>query len=257
MAETPRELKVAMSYLEDVDNQRERIKAMDNEYIAQDRANELITGDLSLARKEIEKAAAQGIDVTHARAFASYKEGRIATAVLASAHLDGGLIKRWKKKAAEAFQAAVSLDPSPLYYYWLGLSLDALGQREQSLQALREAQKTDDQELSVEASKAIGRIESEMSQKSGPCFVATAAYGSPYAEQVVCLRRFRDEVLRNTWFGPHLVRLYERLGPCFACAIGERPYARALVRAVLLKPVLWAVRKALRADRDNLPQTHA
>lgn len=67
---------------------------------------------------------------------------------------------------------------------------------------------------------------------SGPCFVATVAFGEGASELVV-LRRFRDEVLWPSRLGRRLVEGYYRFGPAWARAVQPRPRARALVRGVL------------------------
>jgi len=45
------------------------------------------------------------------------------------------------------------------------------------------------------------------------CFVATAAYGTPSAEQIDVLREFRDTVLLKSTLGSQFVALYYRLSP--------------------------------------------
>ena len=73
------------------------------------------------------------------------------------------------------------------------------------------------------------------------CFIATAAYGSGDAEQVMVLRRFRDEHLVGHPAGDWFVQTYYRLSPPVADVIAERQWARAAVRG-LLQPVVLAVR---------------
>jgi len=64
----------------------------------------------------------------------------------------------------------------------------------------------------------------------GGCFIATAAYGSSMAGEVVTLRRFRDDHLMKSEAGREFVRLYYRYSPAVADYIRERDALRAAVR---------------------------
>jgi YVTN family beta-propeller protein len=68
--------------------------------------------------------------------------------------------------------------------------------------------------------------------EGGPCgcFIATAAYGSSMAGEVVTLRRFRDDHLVKSKAGREFVRLYYRYSPAVADYIRERDALRAAVR---------------------------
>ncbi|MBK8014641.1 MAG: hypothetical protein IPK13_25230 [Deltaproteobacteria bacterium] len=65
------------------------------------------------------------------------------------------------------------------------------------------------------------------------CFIATAAYGTRDAKDVVVLRRFRDEVLMTSAEGRAAVRVYYRLSPSLAGPVRAHAPLRAIVRGVI------------------------
>jgi hypothetical protein len=69
------------------------------------------------------------------------------------------------------------------------------------------------------------------------CFIATAAYGTPMAEEIQILREFRDEYLLTNPLGQALVGLYYRTSPPVAQFITEHPSLKPVVRAGLLPAV--------------------
>jgi hypothetical protein len=78
--------------------------------------------------------------------------------------------------------------------------------------------------------------------KKGGCFIATAAYGSPYAPQIILLQQFRDMRLRKTWFGPSIISTYERYSPPLANWIARHPIARLSVQKLFLAPIISVLR---------------
>jgi hypothetical protein len=66
-----------------------------------------------------------------------------------------------------------------------------------------------------------------------PCFVATAAWGSPLADEIGALRRLRDRQLLTHAAGRALVAAYAAVGPELADLIRPHPALRALARAAL------------------------
>lgn len=69
------------------------------------------------------------------------------------------------------------------------------------------------------------------------CFIATAAYGSPMAQEVRILSDFRDKYLLTNLPGKALVRFYYRTSPPIAKFISRRPLLKKFVR-IGLKPVI-------------------
>jgi len=76
---------------------------------------------------------------------------------------------------------------------------------------------------------------------SGGCFIATAAYGTPTAKQIDVLREFRDNVLLKSMVGSAFVDLYYRTSPPIADFIAGDELLRALVRELLVDPIVWVV----------------
>jgi len=70
------------------------------------------------------------------------------------------------------------------------------------------------------------------------CFIATAAYGTPTAEQLDVLRAFRDQVLLESSLGSQLVSLYYDFSPPLAEFISEHSLLRALVRELVIEPMV-------------------
>jgi len=76
---------------------------------------------------------------------------------------------------------------------------------------------------------------------SGGCFIATAAYGTPTAEQIDVLREFRDVVLLESTAGSQFVALYYQFSPPVADFISGSNFLRTLVRELLVDPIVRVV----------------
>ncbi|MGB5811517.1 MAG: CFI-box-CTERM domain-containing protein [Polyangiales bacterium] len=85
-----------------------------------------------------------------------------------------------------------------------------------------------------------------------PCFVATAAYGSPLADEIWALRRFRDRYLMTHSAGRAFVDLYYAWGPYAADFIAEHPWLRTTTR-VLLTPLVGLARHLTESDENPAP----
>jgi hypothetical protein len=85
-------------------------------------------------------------------------------------------------------------------------------------------------------------------QPKGMCFIATAAYGSPLASEVLVLSRFRDDVLLRSKLGRSAVRLYYAISPPVASSIDESQRLKMVIRKMLV-PILFLVRKLMQRER--------
>lgn len=80
----------------------------------------------------------------------------------------------------------------------------------------------------------------EGNSKAG-CFIATAACGSEQAEDVVCLRRFRDETLMASSVGRAVVSVYYLASPPIASLVRANAVVRSIVRVAIIRPTRWLI----------------
>jgi hypothetical protein len=69
------------------------------------------------------------------------------------------------------------------------------------------------------------------------CFIATAAYGTPMAEEIQILREFRGEYLLTNPLGQALANIYYSASPPLAEFITDHPGLKPVVRAGLAPAV--------------------
>lgn len=70
------------------------------------------------------------------------------------------------------------------------------------------------------------------------CFIATAAYGTPHAQEIDLLRDFRDEILFQYVLGRLFVKVYYLLSPLIAEWISRGEWRQKLVRKMIIGPAL-------------------
>jgi len=79
-------------------------------------------------------------------------------------------------------------------------------------------------------------------EKSG-CFIATASYGTPHAEEIDILRDFRNKILKRRRLGNLIVNLYYAYSPPIAKLISESEVLKSLVRECFLSPMVKIMKK--------------
>ena len=75
-----------------------------------------------------------------------------------------------------------------------------------------------------------------------PCFIATAAYGTPLHEDIDVLRDFGDEYLMSNLAGRAFVNIYYSSSPPLTDVIRENEGLRTAVRAGFVKPLVEITR---------------
>lgn len=98
---------------------------------------------------------------------------------------------------------------------------------------------------SVKKKLSLMRVDQDSPQSGKGCFIATAAYGSPLADEVAVLRAYRDKVLERRILGRVFVSTYYRLSPPIARRLERANVLRSLAR-LLLKPAVFCAGKKLR-----------
>jgi hypothetical protein len=78
-------------------------------------------------------------------------------------------------------------------------------------------------------------VDIEAQQSS--CFIATAAYSTPMAQEIQILRAFKDEYLLTNPLGQAFVDFYYRVSPPIAELLSEHPSLKPLVRTALVPAV--------------------
>lgn len=65
------------------------------------------------------------------------------------------------------------------------------------------------------------------------CFVATAAYGTPWADEIVLLRRWRDKKLQKSYSGKIFINFYYKFGPYLAKIIERNKIFKSITRFII------------------------
>ncbi|MFC2167708.1 CFI-box-CTERM domain-containing protein [Acidobacteriota bacterium] len=94
---------------------------------------------------------------------------------------------------------------------------------------------TFDSDKSIKANFSENIIEDIVEEiKKAPCFIATAAFGSPLHPYVQTLQDFRDKYLMSSRAGRKLVSLYYKYSPHIAELITNHKALRTVVRIWLI-----------------------
>jgi len=83
----------------------------------------------------------------------------------------------------------------------------------------------------LEYQDLLGKLDAYEDKLS--CFIATAAYGTPFAEDIDVLRNWRDDFLEASYPGRAFIKAYYSLSPPVADNISESKGKRKIIRTAL------------------------
>lgn len=94
-------------------------------------------------------------------------------------------------------------------------------------------------------SELITRLSNEIHQtdpsfnspsvNTGGCYIATAIYGSYDCPEVWTLRRFRDNILSETWYGRLFIHMYYKISPVLVRQFGDTTWFKSIWKPALDK----------------------
>jgi hypothetical protein len=115
------------------------------------------------------------------------------------------------------------------------------------LAALRQAHKSMPPEklAALQAADKSATIKAPEPAKKGPCFVATAAFGSALQPEVEFLQRFRDERLSKHAAGMLAIRVYNSVGPPLAGLVRRSQVCQRIARGAIRRACAFLRRVVL------------
>ena len=146
------------------------------------------------------------------------------------------LLKQDKKRSMHWLEKA-SEQNHPGATYWLAMELfteDSARSKELFHKAAKLGSKDAQETLSTSnpVSQAFGgpiKNPGGGGKKKG-CYVATCIYGSYDSPEVLKLRRYRDNVLAQSWHGRKLIAIYYAISPRFVDLFGGKKWFHGLIK---------------------------
>lgn len=161
--------------------------------------------------------------------------------------LGSGSVNTRRVKAIEYYQKALQLESgrAPDIYFMMGyVHLWMEGKKEDAISCFQKVIELEgtNTERTIRLAK---KIEELTSSTKGGCFIATVAFGSPFAPEVVALRRFRDNILIPSLLGRTFVRAYYVVAPIIAHIVFSSNLLKRCSRMILLRFVSFLKRRKL------------
>jgi tetratricopeptide (TPR) repeat protein len=169
--------------------------------------------------------------------------GKSLTVALAAGALAKAQEKKMAQQALNLLDRAIATFDQPNSRFMKATIYNGLGRKSEAVSELNYILANfQDSPLYIEARSLKDEIENP--PKKGMCFVATAAYGSPLAPEVILLSNFRDDILLSSNLGRVFVKVYYHVSPPLALLIAKDEYLRAATRRLFLAPILRLLKAA-------------
>lgn len=82
-----------------------------------------------------------------------------------------------------------------------------------------------------------GNYDTTDSKGNSGCYIATAVYGSYYCDEVLALRRYRDDYLAKKSWGRLFIKIYYAISPSLAAHIDQNSFVGRKIKTFLDKKV--------------------
>lgn len=157
-------------------------------------------------------------------------------------------------KAQQLVESGASKYPMDKYngmaelYFLRGVQYYGLSEKDKSFYDKADEQFNKALELdpSFEQARKAKTKNLEKKASSSGCFIATAVYGSPLAQEVLILKSFRDEFLERSTLGRLFITGYYRFSPFIALMIGRTETVKKVVRTTIISPLVRIVESFLK-----------
>ena len=101
------------------------------------------------------------------------------------------------------------------------INVDASVIRDKIIETIASKQITNEHNSSISNTSNLNK---KSNNSSEGCYIATAVYGSYDCPEVWILRRYRDYVLKSTWYGKVFIKAYYALSPMLVRVFGNRKW---------------------------------
>lgn len=137
--------------------------------------------------------------------------------------------------ALQYINRSLDLEPdNPVFLNLKALLLwEGKGNKEAALPLLERAAELNPRDIDIQNNLAA--------IQSSQCVIATAAFGTPLANEVNVLRLWRDNVLKNSVLGRLFISIYYTFSPPIARLVGRNNFLRSITRAAL-RPIIYCAK---------------